>query len=630
MQWNPAWLPLRSVILYSFHSVFGVRSWFFVAKLVRKFGVGRSTYTSAYIPAHMSVFALCLVGFFSTALWAQTESARPRTESPQWGEAWSRNLAVLDAGTLPVDFDPQTGHNVRWTFETGGCTYSTAIVAAGRVFIGTNNDRQLDPRITGDRSVLLCLNEQTGQLLWQHITPKIPDRPLKDCPYVGWCSPPVIETLESTSKTPHQTAETQDTANANHSDDSAESPNGRVYAVTSRDEVVCLDLAGLSNGNNGPFVDEAALRTPVGEEVVPLGPLDSDLLWVTNLETTAGVHVHQHDAAHGIPLILGDYLYINTSNGVGDTHRDLPEPDAPSLVVLEKSTGRVVAAERSGASANMVHCTWSAPAYGTLGNRDVVICFGGDGILRAFEPFDPSNQFLERDANGIATLSELWTFNPDPNSPQTKRSEYMGNRGEGPSNTTGMPVILDDRVYFGSGGDVWWGKQTVTLFCIEPPTNATGKLDEQCIVWKHPLQKHSMSTPAIADGLLYITDEGRNLFCLDALTGEELWKYRFRNGLWSSSLVADGKVYAGAMNGEFRTFRHGRTLEPLAEMKLDPVYGTPTVANETLFISTMHHLYAVSQPIPSQNSSDTENSVPLDTESDRDTEQAKAHTHSEE
>ena len=551
--------------------------------------------------------------FVSVSLWAQAvpvtsevmphpseaqpvvSEVTPHGDSPQWGEAWSRNLAVDNAGTLPVDFDPETGRNLRWSFETGGCTYSTAIVAAGRVFIGTNNDRQLDPRITGDRSVLLCLDEATGEFLWQHVTPKIPNRPLKDCPYVGWCSPPVIEILESDAST----ASDENLSEEDKTDQSA-SPrvSGRVYVVTSRDEVVCLDLAGQSNGNDGTFTDESALRTPIGEDVVPLGPLDSDVLWVTNLETTAGVRVHQHDAAHGVPMILGDYLYVNTSNGVGDTHRDLPEGNAPSLVVLEKSTGRVVAAERSGASQRMVHCTWSAPACGTLGGRTVVLCFGGDGVLRAFEPFDPTAPFLERDADGIAALAELWSFDPDPNAPQTKRSEYMGNRQESPSNTTGMPVILDGRVYFESGGDVWWGKQSVTLFCIEPPINATGKLDERCVVWKHPLQKHSMSTPAIADGLLYITDEGRNLFCLDAVTGAEQWKYRFRGGFWSSALVAGGKVYAGAMNGEFRSFRHGRTLEPLAEMKLDPVYGTPTVANRTLFISTMHYLYAVTLASP--------------------------------
>ncbi len=575
------------------------------------------------------------IGLFSVSLWAQTvpvasevtplvanvqpvasdvseaqpvvSEVQPHGDSPQWGEAWSRNLAVDNVGTLPADFDPETGRNLRWSFETGGCTYSTAIVAAGRVFIGTNNDRQLDPRITGDRSVLLCLDEATGQFLWQHVTPKIPNRPLKDCPYVGWCSPPVIEILESeksdklgkSSNSGRLSSPNEDKTDEDKTNESAsQRVSGRVYVVTSRDEVVCLDLAGQSNGNDGVFTDEAALRTPHGEDVVPLGPLDSDVLWVTNLETTAGVRVHQHDAAHGVPMILGDYLYVNTSNGVGDTHRDLPEGDAPSLVVLEKSTGRVVAAERSGASQRMVHCTWSAPACGTLGGRTEVLCFGGDGVLRAFEPFDPTDASLERDTDGIATLAECWSFDPDPNAPQTKRSEYMGNRQESPSNTTGMPVILDGRVYFESGGDVWWGKQSVALFCIEPPINATGKLDERCVVWKHPLQKHSMSTPAIADGLLYIADEGRNLFCLDAVTGEEQWKYRFRGGLWSSALVADGKVYAGAMNGEFRSFRHGRTLEPLAEMKLDPVYGTPTVANRTLYVSTMHHLYAVTLASP--------------------------------
>ena len=487
---------------------------------------------------------------------------------PQWGMQWTRNLAIADTGPLPTDFDPETGRNVRWSFETGRCTYSTAIVGGGRVLIGTNNDLTLDPRIIGDRGVLICLDAATGEPLWQHLTPKIPDRPLKDCPYVGWCSPPVIE-------------------------------GDRVYAVTTRDEVVCLDLVGMANGNDGPFIDEAALRTPVDEDVIPIGSLDADVLWVVNLETVCGVH--QHDAAHGVPMILGDYLYVNTSNGVGDSHRDLPSPDAPSLVVLEKATGQVVAVERSGASRKMVHCTWSAPAYGRVGGRDVVLCFGGDGVLRAFEPYCPADENgdgSERDALP-ATLQEIWSFDPDPDAPQDDRPEYMGNRTVSPSNTTGMPVIVDGRVYFGSGGDVWWGKNAVSLFCIEPADGTEGSLTaDDCLVWRHPMQRHSMSTPSVADGLVYITDEGRNLYCLDAMTGEEIWRYRFRDGLWSSALVADGKVYVGAMNGEFRVFRHGRTLEPLAELKLDPIYGTPIVADGVLYVSTMHRLYAVAEPSP--------------------------------
>ena len=42
--------------------------------------------------------------------------------------------------------------------------------AGGRTFIGTNNARPFDPEYTGERGVLLCLNEADGKLLWQLVT----------------------------------------------------------------------------------------------------------------------------------------------------------------------------------------------------------------------------------------------------------------------------------------------------------------------------------------------------------------------------------------------------------------------------------------------------------------------------
>ena len=39
-----------------------------------------------------------------------------------------------------------------------------------------------------------------------------------------------------------------------------------VYVVTNKCEVVCLDIEGFKNGNDGPFMDEANYVKPKGTQ----------------------------------------------------------------------------------------------------------------------------------------------------------------------------------------------------------------------------------------------------------------------------------------------------------------------------------------------------------------------------
>ena len=76
-------------------------------------------------------FRFVLIG----ALLHRTAPARA-ADQPQWGQAWSRNMISEERG-LPDSFDPKTGKNIKWSAELGTETYSTPIVAGGRVYIGT-------------------------------------------------------------------------------------------------------------------------------------------------------------------------------------------------------------------------------------------------------------------------------------------------------------------------------------------------------------------------------------------------------------------------------------------------------------------------------------------------------------
>lgn len=109
----------------------------------------------------------------------------------QFGTAWSRNMVSEEAG-FNYAFEPEGGENVAWRVALG-TSYCTPVVSGGKVLIGCNNDKAKDPRHKGDRGVVLCLDEKTGNLLWQLVVPKLEGDIFLDWPKAGICSSPTVE-----------------------------------------------------------------------------------------------------------------------------------------------------------------------------------------------------------------------------------------------------------------------------------------------------------------------------------------------------------------------------------------------------------------------------------------------------
>lgn len=474
-------------------------------------------------------------------------------DRPQWGQAWTRNMACEERG-LPAAFDPQTGLNLKWVVPLGTETHATPVVADGRVFVGTNNGRPRDPRHKGDRGVLLCLDEVTGALLWQLVVPKLTNSIYWDWPNAGICSPPTVA-------------------------------GQRVYLVSNRGEVLCLDARGMADGNDGPYREEATHCVRPGDPSVEPGSLDADIVWLFDLVGDLGVR--QHDSAHASPLIHGDFLYVNTSNGVDDSHTQIHAPDAPSLIVLDKHTGRLVARDAERIGPDIFHSTWSSPALGLLKGRPVVFFCGGNGMVFGFEPLTappPENQ--------VAKLKKIWQWDFDPDAPKQDIHRFLRNREVSPSNMHGMPVWAEERLYVAGGGDLWWGKHQAWLKCALP----LGRNDVTTTApaWSYPLERHVMGTPAIKDGLVFIADCGGRLHCVEAATGRAFWTHDTGAEVWASPLVADGKVWFATRRGEVLVFVAAREKRLLSRVALgNPISASPVAANGTIYLATMKSLYAV-------------------------------------
>lgn len=475
-------------------------------------------------------------------------------DQPQWGQAWGRNLASEEK-RLADSFDKTTGRNLRWAEPIGTESHSSVVVARGRVLIGTNNGRPRDPRHQGDRGVLMCLDEVTGALQWQLVVPKRTEDPYYDWPNSGLSSTATVE-------------------------------GDRVYVVTSRGEVVCLDLAGMADGNQGPFTDEARLQTPAGQPLIAAGPLDADVIWHTSLHGEAGIW--SHDGAHSSILIHGDHLYLNSGTGVDNTHKKIRTPDAPSLLVLDKRTGRILARDDEHIAPRIFHCTWSSPSLARVEGCDRVFFAGGDGVLYGFDPL-PADAMA---TDPVRRIRAVWRFDFDPEGPKEDVHRFNGNRATSPSNIYGMPVVHEGRLYVAGGGDWFWGKNAAWIRCIDP--RGTGDTTRTHGIWSAPLGRHTMATPTLAHGLVYATDSMRMLHCLDATTGASVWTTELDGELWASALVADGKVYVGTRRGDFRIFAEGREKRELFRVNVGaPISATATAANGTVYVASMNTVFAI-------------------------------------
>jgi hypothetical protein len=313
--------------------------------------------------------------------------------------------------------------------------------------------------------------------------------------------------------------------------------------------------------------------------------IDADILWVFDMKS--GVGVHHHDAAHSAILIHGQHLYLNTGNGVDRRHERIPSPDAPSLIVLDKVSGQLVGQDGERMGPRIFHCTWSTPCSGVVNDQRLILFGGGDGVCYGF-------QALPEDASpeSVSTLECVWRFDCDPTAPKENVHRYVRNRQVSPSNIKGSSVFYKDRMYVAVGGDIWWGKPEVWLKCID--VTMTGDITETGLVWSYELNRHCICTPAISDGMVFIGDCGRTFHCVDAETGQAFWTHKTRGEIWSSALVADGKVYVGTKRNEFLVFEASRDKKLIASIPLEsPTTSTPVAANGVLYVATLSNLHAV-------------------------------------
>ncbi len=141
------------------------------------------------------------------------------------------------------------------------------------------------------------------------------------------------------------------------------------------------------------------------------------------------------------------------------------------------------------------------------------------------------------------------------------------------------------------------GSRRAHLVAVKLDGTTTGDVTESHVVWNRTKGNPRFAKPIYRDGLIFqITDIGV-ASCIDAASGEELWKDRVPGDYRSSPILAGDHLYFFSEDGRGTVLKAGRTFEEVAVNEV-PGMGTtacPAVSKGAIFVRGQTHLYKIQE-----------------------------------
>lgn len=309
-------------------------------------------------------------------------------------------------------------------------------------------------------------------------------------------------------------------------------------AILQNVEVFHLKSARLTNSKNSfasptPVVEGDRVYVHFGAFGTACLTQSGEIVWKTRLEYDNGQH-----GTGGSPVLYDDLLILSCDGN-----------DVQFVVALDKATGQVRWKKtREGYQA------YTTPLIVSLPSGDQLI---SPGALRAIA-YEPK------------TGKEIWQV------------KY----GEGFSNVP-RPVYGQGLVF------ICTGFQQASLLAIKP--DGHGDITKSKVEWRLDRGVPLTPSPLLVGNELYMVSDNGIATCVDAKTGQELWRARLGGNYSASPIFADGKIYFLSEEGESIVIAPGRELKHLATNQLDgPTLASMAVSSGSLFIRSATHLYRIS------------------------------------
>ncbi|MFM2095322.1 MAG: hypothetical protein RIS70_2446 [Planctomycetota bacterium] len=131
------------------------------------------------------------------------------------------------------------------------------------------------------------------------------------------------------------------------------------------------------------------------------------------------------------------------------------------------------------------------------------------------------------------------------------------------------------------------------LWAVRPDGN--GDVTDSHIAWKITKTIPSRPSFLLVDDHLYLVNSDGIASCVEAKSGNVVWKERIAGKYSASPLYADGKIYFFSELGVTTVIKAAPTFEVLSINTLDEqqLSASPAAANDALFIRTESYLYRV-------------------------------------
>jgi len=256
------------------------------------------------------------------------------------------------------------------------------------------------------------------------------------------------------------------------------------------------------------------------------------------------------------PIIFGNLLIMHFDGS-----------DRQFVIALDKRTGKTV--WRTERSIDFKDLTpdgkvqadgdfrkgFATPLIVTVGNQPVMVSLGS----KAAYGYDP------------LTGKELWRLE--------ERSSHSAST---------RPVAGNGLVFYPSG----WS--TGQVLAIRP--DGRGDVTASHVVWRVTRGAPQKPSLVLSGDLLFMITDAGVAQCLDARTGEVVWRQRVGETYSASPVLANGRIYFFSEEGRTTVIEAGREFKILAENRLDDgFFASAAVDGDALFLRTVTHLYRIEE-----------------------------------
>ena len=169
--------------------------------------------------------------------------------------------------------------------------------------------------------------------------------------------------------------------------------------------------------------------------------------------------------------------------------------------------------------------------------------------------------------------------------PETGNEIWKVRHGKGFS-VVPRPVYGDGVVYFATGfGDKkFWAVKV----------DGSGDVTDSHVVWVFSKSMPTKPSPILHNGLIYAIDDSGIASCLEASSGEEVWKKRIGGKYSASPVLIGDRIYFGSHEGKVSVIKAGREYELLAENDLGAqIMASPAVVDGSMLLRTAEALYRI-------------------------------------